>query len=66
MKINGLAWPDPNSGRSVIKAEIILVDGSCLIIREYIGSKYGIMLNRISESLEDIRGEERGERKRLL
>ncbi|MBF0200663.1 MAG: hypothetical protein HQK66_05015 [Desulfamplus sp.] len=28
--------------QAVIKAEIVLVDGSCLIIREYIGSKYGI------------------------
>ncbi len=28
--------------QAIIKAEVILVDGSCLIIREYIGSKYGI------------------------
>ncbi len=28
--------------QAIIKAEIVLVDGSCLIIREYIGSKYGI------------------------
>lgn len=28
--------------QAIIKAEIVLVDGSCLIIREYVGSKYGI------------------------
>ncbi len=28
--------------QAIIKAEIVLVDGSCLIIREYIGSKYGL------------------------
>ncbi len=28
--------------QAVIKAEIVLVDGSCLILREYIGSKYGL------------------------
>ncbi len=28
--------------QAIIKAEIVLVDGSCLIIREYIDSKYGI------------------------
>ncbi len=28
--------------QAIIKAEIVLVDGSCLIIREYIGGKYGI------------------------
>ena len=28
--------------QAIVKAEIVLVDGSCLIIREYIGSKYGI------------------------
>ena len=28
--------------QAIIKAEIVLVDGSCLIVREYVGSKYGI------------------------
>ncbi len=28
--------------QAIIRAEIVLVDGSRLIIREYIGSKYGI------------------------
>ena len=28
--------------QAVVKVEIVLVDGSCLIIREYIDSKYGI------------------------
>ena len=28
--------------QAVIKAEIVLVDGSCLILREYIESKYGL------------------------
>ncbi len=28
--------------QAIVKAEIVLVDGSCLIIREYIGSKYGL------------------------
>ena len=28
--------------QAIIKAEIVLIDSSCLIIREYIGSKYGI------------------------
>jgi hypothetical protein len=28
--------------QAIIKAEIVLVDGSCLIIKEYIDSKYGI------------------------
>ena len=28
--------------QAIVKAEIVLVDGSCLIIREYIDSRYGI------------------------
>jgi hypothetical protein len=28
--------------QAIIKAEIVLVDGSCLIIREYVCNKYGI------------------------
>ncbi len=28
--------------QAIVKAEIVLVDGSCLILREYIDSKYGI------------------------
>lgn len=28
--------------QAVVRAEIVLVDGSCLIIREYIESKYGL------------------------
>lgn len=28
--------------QAIIKAEIVLVDGSCLLIREYVDSKYGI------------------------
>jgi hypothetical protein len=28
--------------QAIIKAEIVLIDGSRLFIREYIGSKYGI------------------------
>ncbi len=28
--------------QAIIKAKIVLVDGSCLIIREYVDSKYGI------------------------
>jgi len=28
--------------QAIIKAEIVLVDGSCLFIKEYVGSKYGI------------------------
>ena len=28
--------------QAIVKAEIVLVDGSCLIIKEYVGSKYGI------------------------
>ena len=28
--------------QAILKAEVVFVDGSCLIIREYVGSKYGI------------------------